>query len=194
RAGPWWRRGARGPAGPRRVDRRGAPLPVLDAAAARGRAGRVEVLYLSDAVHRRPPAPRGAEPHGAHRLVGRSAVGARDAGDREREVDARDAQRPLGHLPHRLLAHGPEALERARRDAQIASLCGIGIGHVAALEPLRAPGHVGERLGDPACGARFRGDEAPPGRLELLADALGQHVELRIARHEARLTYPGGYR
>ena len=69
---------------------------------------------------------------------------------------------------------------------EVAPLGGIGVGHVATLEPLRTAGHVGERLGDPAAGAGLGRDDAPLGSMQLVADARSQLVELRIAHHGVR--------
>src|SRR5262249_17750710 len=89
----------------------------------------------------------------------------------------------LGHLAHRLLAHRAEARERAGRYPEVADLCFIRVRHEAAFEPLRAPGHISQRLRYPAAGAGLRRNDAPPGGAQLVTDALRELVQLGLADH-----------
>jgi hypothetical protein len=76
--------------------------PDLDRGEAHGLAADVAEALL--ARNRRRAAPGAGEMDEADRLFRRPAVRPGDAGDADRDVGARSAQRPLGKRPRRLLA------------------------------------------------------------------------------------------
>src|SRR5262249_18183801 len=72
-----------------------------------------EHVAFGDGVERRGP----REPHGADRLVGRAAVGTRDAAHGDREIDAELTARTFGHRAHDGLRYRAVALDRVARNA-----------------------------------------------------------------------------
>ena len=106
----------------------------------------------ASANHTSPPALSGVPPSGPAMPVMATA-----------SVRAAGVQRSGGHLLGRRAADGAEGVDARRRPPRAPAPCRIGIGHIAALEPLRAARDVGQALGEPAAGARFRrGHPAPP--------------------------------
>ena len=93
-------------------------------------------------------------------LSGGAAAGPGDAGHRHRQVAPEVHQRAGHHLDHGLAADRAVLLERLRAHAQQRLLGLVAVGGQAAVEPVRAAGDVGDRLGDPAAGAAFGGAPA----------------------------------
>ncbi len=102
-------------------------------------------------------APLPADPDGADRLARRAARWTGDAGYRHRNARAITRERSGNHFDDRFLTDRAGALERLRLHAEQRLLRLVAVRDDAALEPCRAAGDVGQRLRDPAAGARFGG-------------------------------------
>src|SRR5215468_4241468 len=89
----------------------------------------------------------------ADRLLGRPAVGAGDARDRDGDVRAQPLPRARRHRDGGLSRDGPVLLEDAARDAQLHSLDLVRIGHDPAQERATAAWHRREALRHHPAGA-----------------------------------------
>src|SRR5690606_19652341 len=103
------------------------------------RALRVEHAAVVDAL-----VGREREVHGADGLVGAAAGGPGDAAYCKGERRARAPTRPERHLADGGGAHGAVALEGRGAHAELLDLGRVRVGDVAALEPARAAGDVGD--------------------------------------------------
>ena len=122
-------------------------------------------------------------------LSGSSSAWSGDARDGDREVRATACERACGHLANGGLAHRSELRERLLAHAEELHLRLVRIGDEAAVEPVGAPGNVGDRAGDEAPGAGFGGRHAPPARPKRAAQF---RREIAPRRHYSRA--PGGPR
>jgi len=97
-----------------------------------------------------------AEPHQADRLLRGAASRAGDAGDAHGHVGSEVAQRALGHLEGRLLAHGAELLQRGGAHAQQRLLGLVGVRNDAPDVVVGASGHARQQRAYQATCARLR--------------------------------------
>src|SRR5712692_65810 len=123
-------------------------------------------------------AARPREAHHSHRLRCAAAGRSGDAGHGHRNVAAAALERAARHLACGLLADRTAAFERFGPHPEELLLRVVRIRNEAALEPPGRSRHRGHRLGDPAAGAGFGGDENPPAALEALADLKGKRLQL----------------
>src|ERR1700726_3440834 len=80
-----------------------------------------------------------------------------NAGNRDRQIDAGFLQRADGHRGCGFLADRAEGRKGCRLDTKHHALGVVGIGDKAAVDDVGRSGNIGERAGDQAAGAGFRG-------------------------------------
>jgi hypothetical protein len=67
--------------------------------------------------------------------------------------------RTLGHGPRNRLGHGAVLLDQPERHGQFVGLGVVGVDHIAALEDVGPPLHVGQDRGDQPAGTALGGGE-----------------------------------
>ena len=125
------------------------------------------------------------EPHRTDGLRGATPIRSRDSSHCHCNFCIARPEGAPCHFACDLLAHCSVSDQRRTPDAEVLGLGRVAVGDEGHFEPLRAAGNVGERLSDPAAGARLRSYHATTFGKQSSAHLQCEAPKVLIGRHRA---------